>query len=388
MHEKNLLLGLLLLGSIPAWAQSADPLAQFNCPEPLQPDRTNRKADAEPIALNATSFNYDPEPTSITVSPNVINVNIHFTLRRNGTHGVYFHRVSESEYRIIKEDPNHTYTTVPFDTYGVNKATEINMFLMDNYTHVPCCDVGGVASTIGYDPNTPGSYWVKLFNSHELYRWRKENEGKTIALSGGAYIVTQSSLPMTANSLGHEMGHITGLAHTFHGANGCADANSPTQGQSGNNQMDYTNASGTALTPCQLDIVKTNLYNPGNPANSYRNYLSYSFYNEVPPRAFFVMPTCQYTGNVQMDSRGTFLADQMTVRVYAYESSAPEGQGALLVSYTRPVSQGGRWNLATLYAFAPGQTYVVTLTAQRNSGQFHTRAQTFQVNAPGTVPCN
>lgn len=280
--------------------------------------------------------------------------------------GVYFHRVSPSEYESIKNDNTNIYSTAPFDNYGINKASEMNLILMGNYTNGSCCDLGGVACGLGYNPATPGSYWAKLFNSHELYRWRQENRGNTLQLSGGPYTIPQDSQYSTANALGHEIGHIIGLYHTFNGANGCADAAVPNRGDSGNNLMDYIN--GTALTPCQLGVVNYNLFNPGNPTSSYHNYLSTSLCGEVPPRAFFVLPTCQYTGNVQLDSRGTFMADQMMVRVYAYDAAAPNGQGTLLVTYSRPVSQGGRWNLANLCAFAAGSSYVVALTAQRTSG--------------------
>ena len=148
--------------------------------------------------------------------------------------------------------------------------------------------------------------------------------------------------------------------------------------------MDYTGASGTALTPCQLDVVKYNLYNPGNPANSYRNFLANSWCGEVPPRANFTMASCLTPNSVLMDSRATFLADQVTVKIYAYNATTP---GALLATYTRPVRRGGRWNLATLYAFTTGQSYYVTLTATRNSGQSHTRGQVIQVYNIAAGPC-
>lgn len=206
--------------------------------------------------------------------------------------GVYFHRVKRADYQIIKDDYTGYATTAPFDTYGVNKATEINMFMTGNYTNGACCDIGGIACGLGYDPATPGSYWVKVFNSYEFYCWRQQNNGNTIILpSGVPYTVPQDSQSKTANTLGHEIGHLLGLQHAFAGANSCVDAAIANQGSS-NNQMDYTNASGTALTPCQLDVVNTNLYNPANPANSYHNYLSTANCGELPPRAFFMPYQC------------------------------------------------------------------------------------------------
>ena len=145
--------------------------------------------------------------------------------------------------------------------------------------------------------------------------------------------------------------------------------------------MDYTGASGTALTPCQLSTVNANLYNPGNPANSYRNYLATSWCDEVPPRANFTMAACLSPGNVRMDSRATFLADRMTIKVYAYNATTAT-TGGLLATYTRPVARGGNWNLAPLYGFVANQFYYVTLTATRSSGQSHTRGQVIRVESP------
>lgn len=299
--------------------------------------------------------------------------------------GTYFHRVSQSEYESIKNDNANIYSTAPFDNYGINKASEINLILMGNYTNGSCCDVGGVACSLGYNPSTPSSYWSKLFNSHEFYRWRQENNGNTILLNGTLYTIPQNSLEMTANTLGHEIGHLLGLYHTFNGANGCVDADAPGRGSSGNNLMDYVG--GTALTPCQLDVVNYNLYNPTNPAVSFRNYLSTSYCGEVPPRAFFVMPTCLFPGNVPMDSRGTFMASRMTVRVYAHDPTALSGQGALLTTYASNVAVGGRWNLARLYRFVAGQRYYVALTASSPNGQNHTRGQLIDVVGPFDSPC-
>ena len=259
------------------------------------------------------------------------------------------------------------------------------MFMMGNYTNGACCDVGGIACSIGYNPATPSSYWVKIFNSFEFYRWRKENNGSTLPLPGGPYVIPQNSLPLTANTLGHEVGHLLGLAHAFQGANGCSDAAVPNRGDSGNNQMDYVG--GTALTPCQLGVVNTNLSNAANPANNYRNYVSTSYCGEVPPRAFFTMLPCLTPGYVVMDSRGTFMAEQMTVRIYAYDPNSITGQGALLAARTSAVSQGGVWNLARLYSFVAGEQYYVSLTATRLSGQSHTQGQVIRVYVFDEAPC-
>ncbi|MDB5271325.1 MAG: hypothetical protein JWP58_4365 [Hymenobacter sp.] len=55
----------------------------------------------------------------------------------------------------------------------------------------------------------------------------------------------------------------------------------------------------------------------------------------------------------------------------------------LLASYARPVARGGIWNLASICTFAVGQSYYVTLTATRTSGQSHTLGRVIQAT-PGT----
>lgn len=437
---------------------------QFSCPEPPRAARPNSKSFSFPVTMPApattNSISPDPgpypEPTPTPQTfPGVINVNIHFMLRLNGTgnfnetddgvtyrrwdqpnivtsadtanngyvrakilvtemnnqaatnpmngnpagtsnppkefsyalNGVYFHRVGPSEFNIVKSRWQGIFTDSLFNNYGVNKASEINMFLTGDYqdSTSSAYDIGGVACTQGYQPSMPSSYWVKMFNSHLAYSWRQIHNGQTLQFSGGPTVVTQNSMPYAANTLGHEIGHIVGLAHTFHGANGCADAAVGGRGQGWNNQMDYVG--GTALTPCQLGVVNLNLYNPGNPANSFRNYLSRSYYHEVPPRAFFVMNPCPSPSNVRMDSRGTFMADRVTIRVYAYDAAAASTRGALLTTYASNAGQGGVWNLANLYTFAAGQRYYVELTAtrtdsnpRRSDGQHHSRGQVIQIS--------
>lgn len=80
------------------------------------------------------------------------------------------------------------------------------------------------------------------------------------------------------------------------------------------------------------------------------------------------------------------MADQMAINVYAY-NSATATPGALLASYARPVARGGIWNLASIYAFAAGQSYYVTLTATRTSGQSHTLGRVIQVTTGTDLSC-
>ena len=97
--------------------------------------------------------------------------------------------------------------------------------------------------------------------------------------------------------------------------------------------------------------------------------------------------TCLQAGNVGMDSRGTFRADRMTVRVYAYDPTSVTGRGALLATYLSAAAHGGQWNLANMHSFAADQQYYVELTASRTSGQTHTRGQGVRIYGQFEGPC-
>jgi len=86
--KKTLPLALLLLGHVTAWAQSSTQPVQFTCPEPPHPSRKVNKDLPLPVATltpaTANSVNPGPGPTTASCS-GVINVNIHFMLRLDGT---------------------------------------------------------------------------------------------------------------------------------------------------------------------------------------------------------------------------------------------------------------------------------------------------------------
>ena len=111
--------------------------------------------------------------------------------------GVYFHRLSPPEFNIIKERSQGIYTDSLSNNYGLNKASEINMFISGDYQDPPpmnppsAFDVGGLACAIGYNPAKPSSYWLKVFNSHLMYEWRQIHNGDAQSFPGST--VTQDS---------------------------------------------------------------------------------------------------------------------------------------------------------------------------------------------------
>lgn len=330
------------------------------------------------------SMNYVYAHNPVQVNPSGIpNLPTKVRLTLNG---VYFHRVSDDLYNVDQQTYQGiyypTYSGVAdsrlFDTYGVAKDSVVNLIIGGDYAdpgHTGSAD--GISCTIGHNINNPDKYWVKLFNSHRFWSWRQEHDGDNTFIPG--YTVHQDALKGMAWTFMHELGHLLGLIHTFEGANGCSDAASPNRCNSGNNLMDYCNQGAT--TPCQLDIVHSQLYNSGAPTDDYRNYLTRSACDEVPPRAFFTIAS-RFTdpANVLLDSRGTYAANGWQVNIY---KSVP-GIGLVRQgTYTKHGGLGQRWNLASAFNLSNGD-YQVEMRAVKPSGQFHVYRQSFTIAAVGT----
>lgn len=319
--------------------------------------------------------------------------------------GVYFHRVSAALYVVDKDStdtglPNGNYLNTGiflnglpdprlFDAYGIAKDTVINMIVTGDYTKVHVSDISGIACAIGYNPNTPNTSWLKVFNANQFWRWRQEHEGDSTIIPG--YTIPQNARQLTANTMCHELGHLLGLYHTFEQfvGFGCQDINH-TKGASGNNLMDYVNANNIAVSPCQLDVMHGQLDNPASPSSDYHAYLTRSACNEVPPRAFFTLAASTFTDPAQvwMDGRGTYAANGWQLNLYRLVP----GFGMVRIgTYTKHGGLGQRLNLANVFNFSHNGQYRLDMKAVKPSGQFHVYQQSFTVNAPlptGPPACN
>lgn len=268
---------------------------------------------------------------------------------------------------------------------GVAKDSVINLLVTGDYVVKHNSDISGIASQIGYNTNAPAN-WAKVFNANWFWRWRQENEGNPNIIPG--YVIPQNARPLTANTLCHELGHLLGLEHTFSGGNGCQDVDY-NQGASGNNLMDYVNANNYAVSPCQLDIMHGQLYNPSYANSDYRPYTTHSACDEVPPRAFFTMAsTFADPTQVWMDGRGTYAADSWQLILYR---NIPGMGPVRMATYTKRGGLGQRVNLYAVFSayLYNGGDYRLDMRAVKQSGQFHVYRQAFSINPSNDpAPCD
>lgn len=295
--------------------------------------------------------------------------------------------MSDTLYKVDKADSTGIFyplrSGIPdgrlYNTYGVAKDTVVNMIVAGDYLGTHPGEVGGIVCTVGYNQNSPSSYWVKLFNSYKFWSWRQEHNGDNTLYPN--YTVRQDALKGMAWTFNHELGHILGLIHTFDGANGCGDAFIKNRCDSGNNLMDYCNQG--AITPCQLSIMHGWLNNPTDPTDDYRHYLTRSACDEVPPRAFFTMASSfADPTNVLMDSRGTYAADGWQINLYRM---VPGFGFVRQGTYTKHGGLGERWNIARVFNLSSGN-YRLEMKAVKQSGQFHVYRQDFTIAPPTSSP--
>jgi hypothetical protein len=171
--------------------------------------------------------------------------------------GIYFHRDDTLSFmnKKAKGNNNSVYDSRPFNVYGIQKDTVINVFIMEHFpdsikskTYRSTNDGIGVGA------------WAKIVGSYNL--WKNPQitpKGDTIRFS-----------PWDAAALfNHELGHCLGLQHTWNMDDGCDDTpknpgcwnyNEPPGCQEvSNNVMDY-NAYKMAYTPCQIGRINKNFY--------------------------------------------------------------------------------------------------------------------------------
>ena len=215
--------------------------------------------------------------------------------------GVYFHRNSalyDYDPVDVFTPPAGTLAPNQFNALGINKGTEVNIFLMAQNTRLPnpvpndptYRYLTGGASGYGWSAN---NVWLKLGNLWRIHLLvRSENNG-----------ADPTTTWLAAGALNHEIGHLLKLSHAFD-FDECADT--PSGGVSGNNVMDYgTNQ--IALTPCQIDRMQAELTT---------NYQSYTTCGCGRVNAFFTLPEALTVIGandwVWLDARGSFVDNGTT----------------------------------------------------------------------------
>ncbi len=268
--------------------------------------------------------------------------------------GTYFHRDAV----LYKYDPVNMsapstglYSDEQFNTYGTNKANEINIFLMGQATspNLTASDNEwlygtGVARGFNYMTN---NNWLKIGNPWRIHLINR------LRNNAGAVPGAMAAI------LNHEVGHLLGLAHPFQGGNGCTDTPQNSSAGAGNNLMDYGQQ--IALTPCQIDIAHKEL------TTNYGNYYTCNCQLPVPD---FTLPQCTFVtdaysyGCLVLDGRASRGEETYTVKV-AEVVNGVEGPATLSQQLTGPVDQVC---LSTVTHFNQNTTYAVTLTLYNSCG--------------------
>jgi len=315
----------------------------------------------------ANDVNVQDPPLPVTYPTTPPSVNIRFILS-----GVYFHEDPRAV--VTNLDPDMNYFQ---NTYGVNKDTEINIYLVSIFQG----GGSGIANTFG------GNRKFNMINAYYTYTQPSCRDW---------------SLSYTAALIIHETGHNLNLRHTWSGLDGCDDtpdgyiydkwvngtcyyslrancwaygANSQicpgtTHGYDcdtwykiSNNIMDY-NQYQSALTTCQIGRIHDDLASAGN------KYV-YSCNGCAPANAFFHMndqficPALATGGSVFFNGEASYNENRWVLEICEVVSSSSET--CIGGYYTTGIVAGqvGKFNLTDIYNFPTSTTtryYKVKLT--------------------------
>lgn len=263
--------------------------------------------------------------------------------------GVYVHRTDDD--RELIYDNSNGGSSFLNDTYGVNRDSVINLFLLEA---VPDQDgerpIGGVAGRgpalhyPGFGPPNKHTMWSKALNAWHNYQLQINNPNVSIPWE-------QSKL------VAHELGHLWDLGHTNFTPQQCLDA---PLAASANNMMRSGSICQCALTPCQVDIANETIDQYGFP------YL----YNCGcrPSTAFATLPekVCSSNTPIFLDARACFNEGGYELEIYRTNAV---GSHTVSGSYWQQsfTGEAGRIDLRSLYSFAGG-IYRVKLTTITNGG--------------------
>ncbi len=280
----------------------------------------------------------------------VLPIRIQYVLK-----GVYFYRSSDYSNDGVGDWNVHS-------NLRKNPNTEINIYHI-HYPNIPYAGgtADGVASTLGGSTNLA----VKIWKDYQGY------------LTGGSWITSWE----TAKLLNHEVAHNLGLRHAW-SPNGnipygdyCSDTplnnncwytnpTAPCSTWCSNNLMDY-NANKSAVTPCQINTMHTQL-NTG--ANPYVNSCDAC----MPTNAFFYLPKTMCLASnktkILFDGRGSWKETDYQIEIYQVAgvgSGTQVGNTYHISSYT---GNAGKLDLRTIYNFQLGKVYQVRLITHNTCG--------------------